>query len=231
MRPLYLIAGPSGSGKTTLVNNLHKYYGYRPVISYTTRPMRIGEKNGVDHYFVSDEAFDRLENITAYTKFDGYRYCVTEELLERSDLYVIDPDGIKRLKASWHDLRPLVSIGILTPSATCVERMLKRGDTMPSIIKRLANDAITFANLPQISRVMLDGTLSELELMDQALAVMQTYHAGGVTYPQLWEMFASYVRSEADAGMTGIREALERCGCTREEAAQLGLERIFGEEE
>ena len=62
MKPL-LILGPSGVGKDTLISMLKKIY---PNIifklpSYTTRPKRPGEIEGVDYFFVSEEEFKIME--------------------------------------------------------------------------------------------------------------------------------------------------------------------------
>ena len=55
-KPL-MILGPSGVGKDTMINRLKAKF---PEIiyklpSYTTRPMRNGENEGVDYYFLTEE--------------------------------------------------------------------------------------------------------------------------------------------------------------------------------
>lgn len=59
---LVVMSGPSGVGKSTIRNHVLKV---SPVplelsISATTRQPRAGEKDGVDYYFISDEAFQEL---------------------------------------------------------------------------------------------------------------------------------------------------------------------------
>ncbi len=51
--------GPSASGKDTLLRRAVRD-GYKPVVSYTTRPMRDGETDGVDYNFVTKEEFMSL---------------------------------------------------------------------------------------------------------------------------------------------------------------------------
>lgn len=55
-----IIAGPSGAGKDTLRNLLIEQYPklYRPVLSTTTRPMRQGERDGVDYHFSTVESVE-----------------------------------------------------------------------------------------------------------------------------------------------------------------------------
>lgn len=57
MKPIIILMGASSSGKDTIATYLSKHYGYNRTISYTTRPMRDGEINGVDYYFVNKNIF------------------------------------------------------------------------------------------------------------------------------------------------------------------------------
>ena len=57
-RPL-IILGPSGVGKDTIINMLLKKYPdiFYKLPSYTTRPKRKGEKEGVDYFYITKEEF------------------------------------------------------------------------------------------------------------------------------------------------------------------------------
>ena len=85
---IVLVVGESGSGKSTICNLLTTRYGLKQVESYTTRPMRYEGESG--HTFVNDAEFDALDNMCAYTVFDGYKYGATQEQVDNADLYVID---------------------------------------------------------------------------------------------------------------------------------------------
>lgn len=138
-KPLYLFVGPSGSGKTTIVDELECKYRYKCLQSYTTRPQR--HENEYGHIFISDEEFDNLENIVAYTEYHGYRYCATEELLNESDLYVVDCDGVETLLNKYSNTERLICIFYFdTTVSTRISRMLDRGDSDMQIVSRLHND-------------------------------------------------------------------------------------------
>ena len=76
MKPkLICVLGETGSGKDTIVNEAIKQslFDIRKVCSFTDRPKRVGEKNGVEHYFISTKEFDKLketrkDDILAYTR-------------------------------------------------------------------------------------------------------------------------------------------------------------------
>jgi len=57
---LVVISGPSGVGKTTILRRLLADVPHLiPSVSATTRPARVGERNGVDYHFVAAEEFER----------------------------------------------------------------------------------------------------------------------------------------------------------------------------
>ena len=56
---LFIVTAPSGAGKTSLLRELlNREERLAVSISHTTRPMREGEEDGVDYYFVSPEEFE-----------------------------------------------------------------------------------------------------------------------------------------------------------------------------
>jgi len=57
---ILLLSGPSGCGKSSLLKEVYKVIdNYHFSISTTTREPRIGEKDGIDYYFVSKEEFKK----------------------------------------------------------------------------------------------------------------------------------------------------------------------------
>lgn len=62
MPNLFVIMGKSATGKDTIYKELLKNIdlGLKEVVSYSTRPIRNGEKDGVEYFFVST---DRLEQL------------------------------------------------------------------------------------------------------------------------------------------------------------------------
>ena len=58
---LLVVSSPSGAGKTTLCHRLIAEFPEVVFsVSYTTRPMRRGEEDGVDYHFVDDATFDAM---------------------------------------------------------------------------------------------------------------------------------------------------------------------------
>lgn len=151
-RTLHLFVGPSASGKTTVANALESLKGYFPMVdgsfghvnlfkqvrSYTTRPPRYENEDG--HVFITDEEFDKLTNIVAYTTYNGYKYCTTKEQLDEVNIYVVDVDGVHTLLENYTTNRPIQIWYFDASIITRINRMLDRHDSDNAIVSRLLND-------------------------------------------------------------------------------------------
>ena len=63
MGKIFCLMGKSSSGKDTIFSNLKNEEGLKlkPVVSYTTRPMRTNEVDGREYYFISKETLEVYE--------------------------------------------------------------------------------------------------------------------------------------------------------------------------
>ena len=62
MGKIYCVMGKSSSGKDTVYKKLREHYKeFRLIVPYTTRPIREGEKDGVEYYFVDPEQFRAMK--------------------------------------------------------------------------------------------------------------------------------------------------------------------------
>ena len=93
MGKLIVLMGKSASGKDTIYRLLQadKSLDLQQLVPYTTRPMRVGEKNGEAYYFVSEEEFNSLlgegrviEHRSYHTIHGLWRYFTVED--EQLDL-------------------------------------------------------------------------------------------------------------------------------------------------
>src|SRR2546423_5011164 len=58
---MFVLSSPSGAGKTTLSRLLiERMPGLKMSVSATTRPMRPGEIDGRDYYFIDNEKFEQM---------------------------------------------------------------------------------------------------------------------------------------------------------------------------
>lgn len=145
---VFVISAPSGTGKTTLVRRvMEELPCLRFSVSYTTRPPRAGEKEGVDYRFVSPDVFQEMvekEQFLEWAEVLGHYYgtaWVDPKALEIEgvDLILdIDTQGGKKAKEK---LDHAIFIFLLPPSIDSLkERLMGRGlDSAETIQFRLAH--------------------------------------------------------------------------------------------
>lgn len=133
MKPLIIcIVGASGSGKTTASMMLQQQFGWNAIVSYTTRPMRKGEKNGRDHWFVKQGQMPPKNRLCAYTQFGGYEYWTewNQFLTLFPSVYVIDEKGLVDLQSKQSSSFPfdLVTITIKRDNLEGIDEKRKERD-------------------------------------------------------------------------------------------------------
>jgi len=129
---LFVVSAPSGAGKTTLVERLVQTTpGLRMSRSYTSRPARPGEADGVDYHFVSRERFEAMiagDQFLEWAEIFGNLYGTstvdTERALhEGADLVlVIDVQGARQVR---RQRLPVVSVFVLPPSFEALQQRLR----------------------------------------------------------------------------------------------------------
>ena len=97
---LITITGPSGAGKDTVARLLSDMTGIPLLVSYTTRPMREGEQNGREHWFVTECTTPSLQML-AYTVYGGYEYWTDINQVHGKAIYVIDERGLRDLQSRF----------------------------------------------------------------------------------------------------------------------------------
>src|ERR1035438_9923113 len=149
MTTVFIISAPSGSGKSTLVSRLlQRDTSLMFSVSYTTRPPRGNEVDGLSYKFVSRETLlqmkERGEFLECAEVFGNY-YGTHRGILEEAraagrDLVLdIDVQGARQLK---HRIPEAVTIFILAPSRQILERRLRaRGEDRDEVIERRLRDA------------------------------------------------------------------------------------------
>jgi guanylate kinase len=133
---LLVLSAPSGAGKTTLARRL---IGETPdsafSISFTTRPPRGAEKNGVDYHFVDHITFqEKIEKgeFVEWAEVHGHFYGSPVSYVESArtirgmSVFDIDVQGGQAIKAKYPDT---VLVFVLPPSFEELERRLRERKT------------------------------------------------------------------------------------------------------
>ena len=62
MNHIFYLMGKSSSGKDTVYSRILEDSELIPIVLYTTRPIRAGEREGVEYHFVDDERFNAMRD-------------------------------------------------------------------------------------------------------------------------------------------------------------------------
>jgi len=140
------IVGESASGKTTLVENLcHANPGYHKVVTYTTRPMRDGEQDGVDYIFISDDTFNEMiekDKFVEHANYRGWQYGIPkEECIDDYAVAIVTPTGLRSLKREGFDV---TSIYLYVDRRSRLINLLCRGDDIEEAYRRNLSDVGMF---------------------------------------------------------------------------------------
>lgn len=163
------ICGKAGSGKDTILQRvvaacpqLHE------IVSCTTRPMREGEANGINYFYLTGEQFGekvlRGEMLEA-TCFNDWFYGTSYDSL-RSDcvnIAVLNPEGIDSI--ATHKNIEMVVFYVEAKDKTRLLRQLNR-ETDPDvyeIIRRFRADELDFEDLDFHHNVLTNETKEDLD--------------------------------------------------------------------
>ena len=154
-KKIFALLGYSSVGKDTILKQVLKDMDdVKPIISTTTRPMRKGETEGVEYYFIDDTEFfrrgtDFVEQRIYYTKVKEngvekdatWRYGIERAELEKDDylIVIVDSVGYKELK-NYVGNGKIVPIFISAPQEELKARALARGDLEAEVDRRLKDD-------------------------------------------------------------------------------------------
>ena len=152
---MLVLSSPSGAGKTTLSRRLLINDGNVAMsISATTRPMRPGEVDGRDYFFVSHEKFQQMAKageFLEHAQVFGHHYGTPKQpVLEglaggRDVLFDIDWQGTQQLRQQVRE--DVVTIFVLPPSREELERRLRARaqDSSEVVARRMAkaNDELS----------------------------------------------------------------------------------------
>jgi len=173
---LFIVSGPSGVGKSTILCAiLEKRPQLHYSVSYTTRPRRGKERDGIDYHFIDEPAFRgkiAANEFAEWAEVHGYLYGTSGRYIEQAlnkgqdVLLDIDVEGAKILSSKYPEG---FRVFIAPPNMEELERRIKKRDTDgPDVVgRRLKNAQAEMLQADLYDRVVVNDdlveTISELE--------------------------------------------------------------------
>ncbi|MSS07131.1 guanylate kinase [Clostridium sp. WB02_MRS01] len=142
---MILLIGKTASGKDTILNEIVKL-GYEKLVTYTTRPMRPGEIDGINYHYISSEEFLLKDKEGFFAETTSYNVATDEtwyygsaiEDFNRDKVMIVNPDGVKQIR-KIKSLNPIVFY-IQADEKMIRKRLRKRGDNKKESKRRIAAD-------------------------------------------------------------------------------------------
>ena len=171
---IWIVSGPSGSGKTSLCEALLKdaltNERFLKSVSYTTRPLRRGEKEGVDYIHVPEKKFKHLLQRKAFLekeKIFGFYYGTPKNIiaqarrLKKNVLLCVDVKGARTIKKSFGP--EAVSIFIIPPRLEELGKRLKKRSTedKKGIEKRLKRVRLELSYRKDYEHIIVNDNFKE----------------------------------------------------------------------
>ena len=149
---MLILIGKSCAGKDLIEKYLVEN-DMETVVTYTTRPPRPGEKDGITYHFISKEDFLRRKQEGFFAETTSYHVATGEiwyygsavEDLKDNKVIIVNPEGLKQLK-NIESLNP-VSFYITVSEETIWDRLKHRGDNIDEAVRRLNADREDFSDI------------------------------------------------------------------------------------
>ena len=125
MNNTIVIVGRTNAGKSTLAKALESQ-GYKKIVTYTTRPKRLEELNGIDYHFITKEDFKQKFVDGFFAEIDTFRYedelhmygSSNESYLStEKQVIVLTPSGVVNIPIEAHVIYLDLSYNVLLKRA------------------------------------------------------------------------------------------------------------------
>ena len=183
---MLIIIGKSCSGKDTIVKKLISLHNFNRIITYSSRPKRKGEKDGVDYHFITKEDFKQKVDESFFAEWKSYvtvegiwYYGTALEDLENAEdnsVIILTPDGFREVKDKLSNR--VSSIYIYANNSTIKKRLATRGDNPEEAKRRLEHDNEDFKGIEnEVDRIVYNNDgMSIDDVVNKILEVKKNLH-------------------------------------------------------
>lgn len=167
---MLILIGKTCSGKDTILNELVKR-GYKKLITYTTRPIRKGEIDGISYNFITDEEFQDKINTGYFMEYQAFQTTngtwyygsalIDYEKATDKTVVILTPQGYKNFLKNV--FIPHNAIYIYANNNTISKRLKKRGDSREEAERRLLHDNEDFKGIEnEVTRIIYNNEGSDI---------------------------------------------------------------------
>ena len=155
---MIVLVGESASGKSSIEKILVDNYGYKKIVSYTTRQPRQGEVDGIDYHYISESQFSNLQKEEFFAEigeYNGWHYGTAKNDCTSDKVAVVTPHGLRQLKKIPNlDIRAFY---INVPRRDRLIKILQRGDNIEEAYRRSLSDVGQFDGIADEVDYIIDN--------------------------------------------------------------------------
>ena len=207
---LLVLSAPSGGGKSSIARNLlqgRDDLGYS--VSATTRPMREGEREGVDYHFLSREEFVRRRDAGEFLEwatYGGHLYGTLRSEIERifargrHAVLDIEIEGARQIRANFPNS---LHVFVLPPSAEVLVGRLtgRRTEPVEVIRERVSRAADELTAVAEYDYALVN---EELVIAVAQVAAILDAEARRVSRQDTLPAFIEKLRRDVSTAVTKI---------------------------
>lgn len=163
---IVVLVGESASGKSTVAKILEQEQpNFSKVVTYTTRPMRDGEIDGVDYHFIDNNKFNELVEQNFFVEHANYRdwqYGTAINFNKDEDkVIVLTPAGARALRAYAEKhtefQKYLMVIYLWVDRRSRMIKIIQRGDNIDEAYRRNLSDVGQFDSFKRETDYTIDN--------------------------------------------------------------------------
>ena len=184
MGKVIIFSAPSGSGKTTIVHRLlERYPQLEFSISATSRAPRGAERDGVDYYFLTQEAFRKAVAEGRFVEWEevykgtcyGTLRSEVERIWQKGHVIVFDVDVLGGINLKRIFGQDACSVFIMPPSVEELRRRLEgRGTDSPEAIdRRVAKAEFELTKAPEFDHTVVNDRLDDA--VEETCAILDAF--------------------------------------------------------
>ena len=139
---MLVLMGKSNTGKSEIAKAIQRQQHFNKITTFTSRPARDGEVNGVDYHFISEDEYVEKFNSKYFVEtgaYNGWFYGTTKNQYDENTVCVLTPHGLRQIRKNFGQ-EDIVSFYIKVPRRDRLIKLLERGDEIDEAIRRNQSD-------------------------------------------------------------------------------------------